>query len=173
MSGRPIPTILLTGTIGVGKTAVATEIAELMRDTGRATAVIDLDWLGWLASPSRVDVQDLIVRNLAATWENFVSAGAQNMVLVRAVQSESEVSELRALLSEVELKVVRLNAPAASIERRLSARDSGQVLEEHLAQSRRFTQLLDEAKIEDIEIENDNRALWDVALEVVRRTGWL
>ena len=78
-----VPAVLLTGRVGVGKTVVAAEIGELLAERGVRVAVIDLDWLGWLAGAADGEIDPLILRNLAATWPNHEAAGADRAVLAR------------------------------------------------------------------------------------------
>ena len=40
--------ILITGTLGAGKTAVAVEAGRLLSLRDVRVAVVDLDWLGWV-----------------------------------------------------------------------------------------------------------------------------
>jgi hypothetical protein len=40
--------LLLTGTVGSGKTAVATEMGLLLEERELPSAIVDLDWLGWV-----------------------------------------------------------------------------------------------------------------------------
>lgn len=40
--------ILLTGTVGVGKTTVLIEIGELLDAGQEPYALVDLDWLAWI-----------------------------------------------------------------------------------------------------------------------------
>jgi polynucleotide 5'-kinase involved in rRNA processing len=49
-TSRRVPGLLLIGTIGSGKTALGSAIGDISAAAGVPTAVIDLDWLGWLTS---------------------------------------------------------------------------------------------------------------------------
>src|SRR4029077_7875396 len=62
--------ILLTGTVGSGKTAVAIEIGERLDQAGHAYALVDLDWLGWVRpSPtSRRSQRSILAENLRLIW---------------------------------------------------------------------------------------------------------
>ena len=78
--------LLLTGTIGSGKTAAAAEIGLLLEAEQLPSAIVDLDWLGWVhLGASFEGVEELIARNLAAIWPNLRSAGVGHLVLVRAI----------------------------------------------------------------------------------------
>jgi hypothetical protein len=168
-----VPTLLLTGTLGSGKTAVAAEIGLLLDEAGLPGAIVDLDWLGWVhVGPSFTGVERLIAQNLAAVWPNLRAAGARRLVLVRALRRREDVQALGRALPEADLTVVRLVASAQTLEARLRRRDSGQVLEEHLLQAAAMSGAMDQAALEDFRVENDGRPLRAVAEDVTRRAGW-
>jgi adenylylsulfate kinase-like enzyme len=169
-----VHTVLLTGTIGSGKNAVAAEIGEVLEERGLPTAVIDLDWLGWFhrAPDGDFTTDSLIMKNLAATWPNFLSAGMRYAVLVRAIESRAQIDELRRTLPDTEVTVVRLTASPNTISERLRRRDTGAVLEEHLVQAVELERALDDAHVDDVRVANENRPIREVAEEVVRRLGW-
>jgi dephospho-CoA kinase len=171
----PVPAVLITGTIGAGKTAVATDIGECLAKRHLPTAVVDLDWLGWVTRlPAGDDhsIYELILRNLQAVWPNFRSAGVCCLVLVRAIQSREEVDALREALPDARIQVVRLTASPGTIAERLRKRDTGVILEEHLSEASEFTQILDEIRIDDIQVENEDRSVREVAMDVLGRLGW-
>jgi adenylylsulfate kinase len=164
-----VPTVLISGTIGSGKTAVAAELGHLLEERGVPCALIDLDWLCWLhpsPDPNRLD--ELMAQNLAAILPNFLAAGARAFVLTRAVERQSTLKALREALPHASLTVVRLVASQSLIEQRLRRRDTGKELEEHLRQSQRFAAAMEEAKLEDATVMNDGRSIRAVAEGVLR-----
>jgi hypothetical protein len=161
---------LITGTIGVGKTAVATELGELLGSRGTANAVIDLDWLGWVSNPQGDGPGELIARNLAAIWPNFRVDGIDRFVLARTITDPVQVDDLRRAVPEASFLVVRLVASPSTIEDRLRYRDAGETLEQHLAEARRFESLA--TGTEDLTVANDNRSIREVALEILDWSGW-
>jgi len=67
-----VPAAFLTGPVGVGKTAVATALGELLEAAGASVAVLDLDWLGWAhLGPGAPSPDQLIALNLSAVSPNF------------------------------------------------------------------------------------------------------
>ncbi len=168
------PGVLLVGTVGVGKTAVAVELGSLLEERGLHPALVDLDWLGWVQPRlgSGWTVDELIVGNLRAIWPNLRAAGADRLVLTRALRGPDQVAAIRAALADVVLTVVRLTADAATVEARLQARDSGEILREHLSQAVEMADELELGAVEDFCVENDGRPVRDVALEVLRRLSW-
>jgi hypothetical protein len=169
-----IPTLVITGTIGAGKTALATDIGEVMQFRGHPTAVIDLDWLGWLCAPSAhgSPLEELILTNLSAVWPNFVTAGAERFVLVRVIQDRGHLDALRQSVPDAEITVVRVKTTPAAIAERLRLRDTGEILEWHLVESAEMEKTVAAAAVEDLLVVNDDRAIREVTLEVIDRVGW-
>jgi hypothetical protein len=165
---------LITGTIGSGKTAVATEIGDLLGERGLSNAVIDLDWLGWFTPGPGYDVSidELIVENLERVVPTFLARGARYLVLTRALEEPWLVSAIPGALGDTPVTVVRLTASRRTIEERLRRRDSGTVLEEHLLESVAFSEGLDKLNIDHINVDNDRHGVRDAALEVIRVLGW-
>jgi len=165
--------VLLTGTVGSGKTAVATEMGVLLEASGVPSVVVDLDWLGWVHLPEGSRTPDeLIAQNLAAIWPNLWATGARHAILTRAVLATERLDALRRAIPDADLTVVRLTAPPEVIVDRLRRRDAGTALEEHLEEFRAMGAAMEEAGIEDLVVENDGRALREVAADVLRRIGW-
>ncbi|MEA2434166.1 MAG: hypothetical protein QOG54_1623 [Actinomycetota bacterium] len=174
MNKRPVPTVVITGTIGSGKTALAADLGEVLADRGRTAAVVDLDWLGWMARPGgdHEDVEELITRNLKAVWPNFIAAGADCFVLARVIQTRGHVDDLRRALPDAEITIVRVTSSPETVAERLRKRDTGAILEGHLKESLEFDAILEQARLEDHRVVNDDALLRDVTLEVLEALGW-
>lgn len=170
----PARAILLTGTVGSGKTSVAIEIGELLEASDVPYALVDLDWLGWLrpAPASLVTQRSALAENLALVWRTFREAGVERLVLARYVEDREQLEAFRGALPGVELFVVRLVAPPAVVDRRLRARDSGAQLAEHLAETAAFAARGEQAGLEDAVVENGERSLADVAADVLVAARW-
>jgi adenylylsulfate kinase-like enzyme len=166
--------LLLTGTVGSGKTAVATEMGLLLEERELPSAIVDLDWLGWVHLGTAFEgVERLIAGNLAAIWPNLRSAGVRRLVLVRAIHRREAVDGLRRALPKADLTVVRLSTSRATAEERLRRRDTGPVLEEHLRQTVVMAALMDRAALEDFKVANDGRPIREVAAEILLRASWV
>jgi hypothetical protein len=166
--------ILLTGTVGSGKTAVTIAIGELLELREQPYALVDLDWLGWVepGPSSRLTQRSLLAENLRLVWPTFREAGVERLVLARYVEDRAQLDEFRAALPGVELCVVRLVATQAVIERRLRARDSGAQLAEHLSETAEFAARGEASALEDAVVHNGDRPLAGVAAEVLAAAGW-
>ncbi|HVF53009.1 MAG TPA: AAA family ATPase [Actinomycetota bacterium] len=162
--------LLITGTIGAGKTTVAKAIGELLGARGIPTAVIDLDWLGWVHAVEKPPAK-LISENLASMWTTLRGHGVERIVMARAVRTLPEITAIQDAVSPAALRVVRLEASAETIYERLRARDTGAELEEHLAQVPTFSAELDAAGLEELTISSEG-APADVAAMMIDALVW-
>lgn len=90
---RVIRAVILTGTIGAGKTSVAEEISDVLRERRLRHALLDLDWLAQVY-PGRDDDRyndRLVFDNLAAIWPNLRDAGAEYLRMARVVEDAGDL----------------------------------------------------------------------------------
>jgi adenylylsulfate kinase len=167
-----LKSVLLTGTIGSGKTAVAEEIGEVLGSAGIRAAIIDLDWLCWITlEPENIGYDALALANLKAMLPKLERADVTHLVLARAMLSRSTLEAFADALPRLE--VIRLDASPATITKRLERRDSGSVLKQHLVESVEMSATLDATGGESARIDNDDRPLREVANEVLAHLGWV
>lgn len=171
---REIPTVLLTGTVGAGKTAVAEEISTLFYEADVPHAAIDLDWLCQLypAPPGDPYCQELMFRNLAAVWPHYRDGGARYLILARVLESRGQLPRYEEAVPGAAITVVRVTASEGEVERRLAGREVGSFFDPLWRRSRELSAILDAAGAEDLVVSNDGRPVREVALEVLRRLGW-
>ena len=163
--------LLLVGPMGSGKTTVMLELGRLLDERGEPHALVDLDWLAWVALPAgaAVSVHDVLAANLASAAVTFRRAGVARLILARHVTRAEELDAIRAAIGHgVELAVVRLDAPAALLESRLRARDTGSELEQHLAELESATR----PDFPHAVVANDRRPPAQVAADVLKAAGW-
>lgn len=169
---RPRPRgILLTGSVGSGKTRLLHELGELLDERDEPYALVDLDWLAWCRPAGGRAVTDVLTRNLGAVWQTFAAAGIERLVLARHVELPGDVAALRGALADVELTVVEVRAPLGVVEARLRARDTGRELAEHLAEARRHA-TAGAVPAADAIVDNGERPIRDVAREALAAAGW-
>jgi hypothetical protein len=167
--------VLITGTIGAGKTALAEEISLVLHEREDLHALIDLDGLSqcYPGLPHDPYNARLGFANLAAVWPNFVARGIRYAVLAHLVERASEIDEISGAITGAELTVVRVVAPPELCATRLRAREiSPSILERHLRRSPVLDRNLDELGIEEFAVSNDGRPIRDIALEALARLGW-
>ncbi|MGQ5523489.1 adenylyl-sulfate kinase [Chitinimonas sp. PSY-7] len=167
--------LLLTGTLGSGKTTVATEVGRQLEEAGITSAVIDLDWLCWANLGDTVpdDLYDkLILQNLLTIWPNFRAVGVDYLVLPRGLLDETIPTALRKTFPETPISILRLHASHPTLEERLSRRDKGEILDEHLRECGPMTEMVENLKLEDAVVHNDGRSVAEVARQILDILGW-
>ncbi|HVM07520.1 MAG TPA: hypothetical protein VM345_03570 [Acidimicrobiales bacterium] len=170
----PVPVLLITGTVGAGKTTVAYEINDALAEMEVPNATIDLDALTAMWPPSSRWNADLMFENLAALWPIYRAHGATRLVLAHVLEDGSEVDRYRAAIPGAEITTVRITGPEPVRLERLTRRmPEGPSLDWHLARTVELEEILQQAAHEDFVVENDDRPVRDVALDVLRRAGWI
>jgi predicted kinase len=170
-----VPTLLLSGSAGAGKSIVAKEVHELLRRAQRRNVMIDLDAVGrvWPIADEPFN-SGLVVDNLAAMWPNYDRLDPEFVVLARVLLSADELRAYRTALPRLDIRVARLEVPDAQLRARLHAREPG-VSQDFLVRTAPdlAAQLRDD-DLAEIVVDNANdRTVTAVALELLDRLGWL
>src|ERR1700722_16298035 len=95
-----VPTLIITGTVGVGKSAVAAEINDVLALLEIPNAAVDVDALVWQWPSSAPWNGDLAFANLAALWPNYHAHGATRLILARVVEERSELERYRTAIPD-------------------------------------------------------------------------
>jgi hypothetical protein len=164
--------IILSGSMGCGKTTVLGEASDILATHHIAHACVDLDAIGTVLIPED-RAADLVQRNLAGIYTNFISAGVSHVLLAEAVENRRDLDNLRGAMPEAEIVVCRLTAALATMEGRLRVREPGMNQAKLLARARELQQILSVAQVENFTVVNDDRSVTAVAHEVLERAGWL
>ena len=164
--------IVISGSMGSGKTTVLAEASDLLAARGVVHAAVDLDALGiaYLAEEER---NDLIHRNLASIWENYAAAGVTRLLLAAAVESRAELDRIQKAIPGSTVVVCRLRARLETMQQRVSVREPGMLREQLIARVAELDTLLDRAQLEDFSLANDDASVTDVARELLVRAGWI
>lgn len=169
-----VPVLLLTGTVGVGKSTVAVEVHDVLGERGVPNVAFDLDAFTMQWPPSSKWNSDLMFESLAALWEINRHRGVERVVLAHVLEDGDERARYAEAIPGAELTAVRLVAPEVVRKDRLTARMApGPGREWHLHRTVELDAILDAARHEDFVVDNGDRPVRDVALEVLRGAGWL
>lgn len=174
MAPAAVPLLIISGSMGTGKTTVLSEASDLLAEAGIPHAAIDLDWLGQTYPQRGPHGQRLVFTNLAAVWSNYVEGGAERLIVARVVEDRAELAQYRAAVPGAQPIVCRLTAPLAVMHERLRIREPGMNLDQALKRAAELDGILERAGVEDFVVDNGpGRSIGDVAREVLSRAGWL
>ncbi|MEU4423755.1 adenylyl-sulfate kinase [Actinoplanes sp. NPDC024001] len=163
--------MLITGTVGAGKTSVAEAVGDLLSGQGTPHAVIDLDWLRrcWPAPAGDPFNNAITLRNLRAVGANFVAAGARRLVLAGVIESRAERDAHQEVLG-VPLVVCRLHVDLSVVRDRLRRRNPSEPW--FLDRAAALDQILRREKVEDTVIDASTGSVSEVATAVCEAIGW-
>jgi predicted kinase len=170
----PVPVLVITGPVGVGKSTIAAEAAWLLRRAEVPHALVDLDRIEqcWPVPADDPWNERVSHRNLACMWANFRQAGADRLIFVRVLETRSLLRRVTKAVPGAQIAVVRLWAPVAVLQERIRAREAGDP-DWFLGAATATAGVFERAQVEDHLVDNANRPVTVVAEEVLHRVGWL
>ncbi|MCY3813914.1 MAG: hypothetical protein OXH15_19155 [Gammaproteobacteria bacterium] len=174
MTGR-VPVLLLSGSMGAGKTTVMGEISDLLIEADVSHACVDFDGLSLIHPHEPADPHGfaLAFRNLKSIWANYCAAGIERLVIAAVIESRAELAHYKEAVPGAEIVLCRLVAPIATMHDRIRSRDPGIYLPRFLARSTELDGVLTAGHIEDFTVDNGpGRHVTDVARDVLQRAGW-
>jgi hypothetical protein len=164
--------LIITGTMGTGKTTVLLEASDILSAADIIHAAIDLDTLGISHLPE-VAADELMFRNLASIWSNYQAAGIRRLLLAYAVETAVDLNRIRAAVPDAETVICRVLARMAIAEERVQTREPGMLQGKFLARVGELEKLLDDAHLEHFSIVNDDASITNVAREMLTRAEWM
>lgn len=159
--------------MGAGKTAVLGEASDLLALREIVHAAIDLDALGLAHLPSSVPSDDVMYENLRSVCGNYAARGVRHFLLARAIENEAQLNRCREIIPAANTAVCRLVAGAETMKRRVEMREAGVSQRDYVARVTKLNAILDSAQLEDFAVVNEDRPLTEVALEMLRKAGWI
>jgi hypothetical protein len=170
----PVQTLLITGTVSVGKSTIAAEINDTLAALKVPNAAVDLDALSWQWPSSSEWNSDLMFENLAALWPNYVARGVTHLVLAGVLEDRADLDRYRVAVADADITVCRLVAPETDrIARLLGRMPPGPSRDWHLARTVELNSILERLVVEDFVVDNGARPVREVATEILIRAGWI
>ncbi|WP_461168639.1 ATPase [Arthrobacter sp. Z1-15] len=173
----PAEVLFIGGPSGVGKTSAALELHALLTALDVRHAVIEGDNLD-LAHPAPWQhpspwKHGLAAQNLAALWQNYRALGYRRLVYTNTA-SVRETAELAAAMGDSpRVHAVLLQGSERSVRSRLSRRESGPSLAQHVSRSRAAAAALDLHTPDWVHrLPTDGRTAADVAARLLALTRW-
>lgn len=171
----PPAALLISGTVGAGKSTTADAIGDRLRERGVPGAVIDLDELRrcWPSPPGDRFNSGVELANLTAVAGTYRRAGARRLVLAGVLEDPAARASYERAVG-APLVVCRLRVDLAVVRRRLNQRHPGQdaVLAWHLHRSGELDAILETAHAEDVTVDATHLTVPEAAAAVVRAAGW-
>ena len=165
--------LIITGSMGAGKTAVLAEASDILALRHVAHAAIDLDALGLAHLPFSVSNDDVLYRNLESVCKNYSSLGVRRFLVARAMEDRVELELCRGAVSAKNTIVCRLAANIETMQQRVKIRESGVLQREYVARVAELNVILDCARLEDFTVASEDRRLTEVAHEMLLKAGWI
>jgi GNAT superfamily N-acetyltransferase/predicted kinase len=178
---RDLPTrvLVLNGTVGAGKSTVASAIRDVLTERGARNAFIDADSL-CQAEPANVGDpynQELLFANLRAVAPHYRAGGFGCVVIPRVVEDEADRAGYEAAFAgphgPAEVTIVRLTASEEARFARIKEREpEGLWRDWALARTVELEEALDAAEVDDAVVANEGRAPRETAEQVLDLAGW-
>ncbi len=144
--------LIITGSMGSGKTSVLGEASDILALQGIPHAAIDLDMLGMAHLPVTAENNDVMYRNLKTVWHNYAALGVDRLLLARAIENQASIE---------------------TMQQRVGSRELGVCRTQYIDRVITLNSALDRALLENFVITNEGRSLTEVAKEVLERARWL
>jgi hypothetical protein len=167
--------LVITGSMGSGKTAMMGEVSDLLAERGVRHAAIDIDALGNAHDPEgAIDLAAIAYQNVGAAVRNYAAAGVTTFIMAGAIESRTELVQLRDAAAATDVIVCRLMAPIAVMQERVRVREPGMWQQRYVDRVAVLDARLDEAAVEHFSVRNDGaRPITALGVEILKRTGWL
>ncbi len=164
-----IDLLILTGAPGAGKSTVANALSEHLREREGTHAVLELDDL---AKIYPLSLQNIMYRNLAAIWPNYVGLGEVKVIMPTYLQS-GELEVVKNVAPVKRLSVCEVTVPQEELSRRITDRELDGL---------RRTRLLEyvgnyavnrvEEKSIDLRVSTHNFSTEETVIEIVEKLAW-
>ncbi len=166
-----VPVIIITGPTGVGKSTTAEALAGLFEEAHIAHWVMDVDRLTDVAphAPGDRFRKGIVYAGLGQLWPVMRSAGTRLVILPRVVESAEEAWHLGRSIPGGSPWVVRLTALPATLERRISQRESGESRDWHQARARELAAVFERVSVADLVADTENQTPRQVAERIWTR----
>lgn len=165
--------LIITGTMGAGKTAALAEASDILGQRRIAHAAIDVDALGVGHLPSSAAIDGVMYRNLRSVCRNYAALGVRRFLLARAIERAPELKACREIVPAKNTVVCRLTANIKTMEQRIEMREPGMSQRECVARVAVLDDILDRVRLEDFTVANESRSLTDVAHEMLVKARWI
>ena len=117
--------LVINGTMGAGKTTVASAINDILHERDIPSAFIDADSLcqAWPTDPTDPYHQELLFENLRSVAPNYAKRGHTHLVIARVVEDHDDRERYAQAFKTADVRIVRVTAPEEIRQARLKLRE--------------------------------------------------
>src|SRR5271167_1611097 len=90
--------LIITGTMGAGKTAILGETSDVLAQRQIVHAAIDLDAFGLAYLPSAVRSDGVMYDNLRSICRNYAALGVERFLVARAIEDRAQLELCREII---------------------------------------------------------------------------
>jgi chloramphenicol 3-O-phosphotransferase len=172
----PADAVILTGTVGAGKTTTMHALGTLLGERGVPHARVDADAVR-LLHPAPADdpfQQEVELQNLRDLSRNYREAGARVVLVAAVIERAADLPRYAEALGSRTPLVVRLSVDPAAVLSRLDTRhaDDADALAWHRVRAPELAGIIDAAGLGGLVIDTTSRTPAEVAALVADRAGW-
>jgi predicted kinase len=172
---RNVPVVVITGTIGAGKSTIAGVASEILHARDIRHGLIEVDNFGGVyPSPDPHDPfnNEFTMRNIATLWPAYLDAGITRAIVTMTLEDHDATDELLAALASPPATVVRLDASQETREERIKRREFGDLREVFLERTGFLAEKMASGGIGDIVLTNEEEPRL-VATRLLEELGWI
>ena len=172
--GVAVPTVVVTGPVGVGKTTVAFEMMELLEEREVGHAFFDLDGLTYFYPKPTDDRfgERFALDALGHLFPRLQAQGVERLILARVLWEPDSLAHYELAIPEAEIRIVRLTAPLEVIQERIRRREAGAAVDWYLRRAAELDEHWREHPVGDVLVETSNRSVRSIAEEILSAVGW-
>jgi len=166
--------LLINGPCGVGKSALAWAVSDILSEAGRRNAVIEFDHLAPLRPRGPDDPwgYGLSLDCLSLMLPRLARAGAEALIFPYVFETATDIDRLAATLPGAAITHCRLTAGGATLHDRLARRESGESLDWHRARADVLAETLKSGPAPDLVLDTDGATPEMLARNLLNETGW-
>jgi hypothetical protein len=165
--------LVITGSMGAGKTSILAEASDVLALRHIPHAAIDVDSLGLAFLPPTANADHAMYTNLQSVCKNYAALGVQKFLLARAIEDRAQLEICCDATSATETVVCRIISSVETMQQRVQMREAGIWGQEYMNRVAKLNLILDHGRLEDFSVTNENRPLTDVALEMLVKAEWI
>ena len=165
--------LILSGSVGAGKTAIAFAIHDILTVNEVPHACLDLDQFTYSWPSVGPYNTDTVFSALEKVWPVYQAAGIRKLVLARVVETKKGLKRYSKALENSSIVLCRVTASEETRKSRLQDREFGESLKWHLKRTVELERLLTDAALENFVIVNENESIECVAEKTLKLIKWL